>query len=379
MALRRLGREGRGKPLPYRSAGVAPFCFVGTGRFAKGDALKRAPTIAAVCRGVPRCACQSLWGTVEWNVCCDIGLAGRAMAIKKKKGRRRGKAGAARKVAASSKRLTAGEWFEKLAAVQARLRAPDGCPWDREQTHASLRTYLIEEAYEVLEAMESGDDAKFAEEMGDLLLQIVFHSEIAREEGRFDVSDVIREVHDKMVRRHPHVFGEKRAKDSAEVLKNWEQLKKEERIAAGKKNADGPKGGAKTASLLDGVSRALPAALEGFQLTRRAARIGFDWDSVEGVFDKMNEEAGELREAVGAKDAARAEEEMGDLLFAAVNLARFLHIDPEIALKKANVKFSTRFRRMEELAAKDGRVLADVPRQEMEELWEEVKKVASGE
>jgi MazG family protein len=301
------------------------------------------------------------------------------MAIKKKKGRRRGKAGAARRAAASSKRLTAGEWFEKLAAVQARLRAPDGCPWDREQTHASLRTYLIEEAYEVLEAMESGDDAKFAEEMGDLLLQIVFHSEIAKEEGRFTVSDVIREVHDKMVRRHPHVFGEKRAKDSAEVLKNWEQLKKEERIAAGEKNAVGPKGGAKTASLLDGVSRALPAALEGFQLTRRAARIGFDWDSVEGVFEKLNEESGELRQVLSAKDTKRAEEEMGDLLFAAVNLARFLHIDPEIALKKANAKFSTRFRRMEELAAKNGRVLADVPREEMEELWEEVKKVASGE
>jgi tetrapyrrole methylase family protein / MazG family protein len=259
--------------------------------------------------------------------------------------------------------------------VQARLRAPDGCPWDREQTHASLRTYLIEEAYEVLEAMESGDDAKFAEEMGDLLLQIVFHSEIAKEEGRFDVSDVIREVHDKMVRRHPHVFGEKRAKDSAEVLKNWEQIKKEERAAAGKKIVEGRKSEDKAASLLDGVSKTLPAALEGFQLTRRAARIGFDWDNVEGVFDKLGEEGGELREAVSAKDAGRMEEEMGDLLFAAVNLARFLHIDPEIALKKANAKFSTRFRRMEDLAAKSGRALADVPRAQMEEFWESAKRV----
>jgi tetrapyrrole methylase family protein/MazG family protein len=141
--------------------------------------------------------------------------------------------------AAKAPRLTYGEWFERLAAVQARLRAPDGCPWDREQTHASLRTYLIEEAYEVLEALESGDDVKFAEEMGDLLLQIVFHSQIAKEAGRFDVSDVIREVHDKMVRRHPHVFGKKRAKDTAEVLKNWEQIKKEERRAAGSKDKDG--------------------------------------------------------------------------------------------------------------------------------------------
>jgi len=279
-----------------------------------------------------------------------------------------------RQTVGKSPRFTAGEWFEKLAAVQARLRAPDGCPWDREQTHASLRTYLIEEAYEVLEALESGDDAKFAEEMGDLLLQIVFHSEIAKEEGRFTVSDVIREVHDKMVRRHPHVFGEKRAKDSAEVLKNWEQIKKEERAAAGKKAPDAPQEEGKVGSLMDGVSRALPAALEGFQLTRRAARIGFDWDNVEGVFDKLGEEGGELRQAVSAKDARRTEEEMGDLLFAAVNLARFLHVDPEIALKKANAKFSSRFRRMEDLAAKSGRALGDVPRAQMEEFWESAKR-----
>ena len=301
------------------------------------------------------------------------------MANKKKKTGKTKKRGAVRRAAQRSPGLTAGEWFEKLEAVQARLRAPDGCPWDREQTHASLRTYLIEEAYEVLEALESGDDGKFAEEMGDLLLQIMFHSQIAKEEGRFDVSDVIREVHDKMVRRHPHVFGEKRAKNSAEVLKKWEQIKKEEREAAEKKKGNGSKQEAKAASLLDGVSRALPAALEGFQLTRRAARIGFDWDNVEGVFEKLSEEGGELREAVSAKDARRTEEEMGDLLFAAVNLARFLHVDPEIALKKANAKFSARFRQMEKLAAERGKALADVPREQMEGFWEEVKKVASGE
>ena len=301
------------------------------------------------------------------------------MASKKKKSRKTTKAaGAARRAIAKTPGLTAGEWFERLAAVQARLRAPDGCPWDREQTHASLRTYLIEETYEVLEALESGDDAKFAEEMGDLLLQIVFHSQIAKEEGRFTVSDVIREVHDKMVRRHPHVFGEKRAKDSAEVLRNWEQLKKEERAAAGRRNGSGSRKEAKTASLLDGVSKALPAALEGFQLTRRAARIGFDWDSVEGIFEKMSEEAGELRQALSVRDAKKAEEEMGDLLFAAVNLARYLHIDPEIALKKANAKFSTRFRRMEELAAKSGKALTDVPRAKMEELWDTAKRIENG-
>jgi tetrapyrrole methylase family protein/MazG family protein len=300
------------------------------------------------------------------------------MVNKKKKMGKARKAGAVRRIAANSPKLTAGEWFEKLAAVQARLRAPDGCPWDREQTHASLRTYLIEEAYEVLEALESGDDGKFAEEMGDLLLQIMFHSQIAKEEGRFDVSDVIREVHDKMVRRHPHVFGEKRAKDSAEVLKKWEQIKKEERAAAEKKKGNGSKQEAKAGSLLDGVSRALPAALEGFQLTRRAARIGFDWDNVEGVFEKLGEEGGELRAAVNAKDAQRTEEEMGDLLFAAVNLARFLHVDPEIALKKANAKFSSRFRRMEELAVKGGKALADVPREKMEEFWETAKRDEKG-
>jgi len=296
---------------------------------------------------------------------------------KRKKSPTKKGSAAARGAAPKERKLTAGEWFEKLAAVQARLRAPDGCPWDREQTHVTLRTYLIEEAYEVLEALESGDDAKFAEEMGDLLLQIVFHSQIAREEGRFTVSDVIREIHDKMVRRHPHVFGEKRAKDSAEVLKNWEQIKKEERMAAGKGKAGESEKEKKPASLLDGVSKALPAALEGFQLTRRAARIGFDWENAEGVFDKINEETGELRGALNAKDAKKTEEEMGDLLFATVNLARFLHIDPEIALKKANVKFSKRFRQMEALAAETGRPLAEVPREQMEEFWETTKRAES--
>src|SRR5229473_928230 len=185
------------------------------------------------------------------------------------------------------KQLRPGQWFEKLVAVQARLRAPNGCPWDREQTHQSLRTYLIEEAYEVVEALESGNDAKFAEEMGDLLLQIIFHSQIAREEGRFAVAEVIREIHDKMIRRHPHVFGKTRAKDSAEVLRNWEQIKAEERRTSEQKSDSN--GGGKTrkeTSLLDGVSPALPATLEGFQLTRKASRIGFDWDDAEGIFEK---------------------------------------------------------------------------------------------
>jgi MazG family protein len=273
-----------------------------------------------------------------------------------------------------SKKLSAGEWFEKLVAVQARLRAPNGCPWDREQTHQTLRTYLIEEAYEVLDALEGGDDAKFAEEMGDLLLQIVFHSQIAREENRFTVSDVIREIHDKMVRRHPHVFGATRAKDSAEVLRNWEQIKAEERRSNDRQaQPDGRPTPAKETSLMDGVSHGLPATLQGFQLTRKAARIGFDWESVEGVFEKLKEEAGEVTNALKANDAQKVEEELGDLLFAAINLARFLKVDPEIALSRANTKFSKRFRAMERLAREGGREFKDLPREEMEALWNTTK------
>src|SRR5712691_4935181 len=273
------------------------------------------------------------------------------------------------------KHLTPGQWFEKLVDVQARLRAPNGCPWDREQTHQTLGTYLIEEAYEVLEALESGNDAKFAEEMGDLLLQIVFHSQIAREEGRFTVAEVIREIHDKMVRRHPHVFGKTRAKDSAEVLRNWEQIKAEERRSSDKKgDSKTGYGVTEEVSLLDGVSRALPATLEGFQLTRKASRIGFDWEDSSGVFEKMQEETEELKKALRERDHLKMEEELGDLLFAAVNLSRFLEIDPEIALKKANAKFTRRFRAMERLARKDGREFKDLRREEMEALWDAAKK-----
>jgi MazG family protein len=211
--------------------------------------------------------------------------------------------------------------------------------------------------------------------MGDLLLQIVFHSQIAQEEGRFTVAEVIREIHDKMIRRHPHVFGETRAKDSAEVLRNWEQIKAEERRSGDEKgDAKIGHGVSKETSLLDGVSRALPATLEGFQLTRKASRIGFDWEDASGVFEKMQEETEELRRALKEQDQLKMEEELGDLLFAAVNLSRFLKVDPEIALKKANAKFSRRFRTMERLARKSGREFKDLPRQEMEKFWDAAKK-----
>jgi tetrapyrrole methylase family protein/MazG family protein len=280
-----------------------------------------------------------------------------------------------------------GPAFAKLVAVMQRLRAPGGCPWDREQTHATLRTYLIEEAYEVLDALDSSDDAKFAEELGDLLLQVLFHSEIAREEGRFDISDVIREIHEKLIRRHPHVFGEKSAKDAAEVLRNWEIIKREERDKSKFKSSASAsvapassrpafsklEPAAQHESLLDGVPRGLPALLEGYQLTRKAARAGFDWDSVDGIFDKLTEETNELREVLPQNDPARIESELGDILFVAVNLARFLKVDPEIAVKKANAKFSRRFREMEHIAREQGTTFPQIPRPHMESLWEQSK------
>lgn len=287
-----------------------------------------------------------------------------------------GASGSARKPGTTGKARgieSAGEWFEKLVALQAQLRAPGGCPWDREQTHESLRRYLVEETYEVLDAMEEGDAREFASELGDLLLQVVFHSEIATEAGRFTIADVIEAIHSKMVRRHPHVFGNVTAETSTEVLKNWEQLKAEEWAAEGKPARGDETGG----SILAGVSRSLPAALEAYELTRRAAKIGFDWDNVEGIFDKIEEEKREILSAIGARTndtRARIEEEAGDLLFAAVNVARFLDVNPEIALKKANRKFKERISWMEGAARSEGRRLADLPRERMEELWDESKK-----
>jgi len=295
------------------------------------------------------------------------------MAPAKKKVRKPVKQRASAVKIPAARKDSAGLWFERLVRLQASLRAPNGCPWDVEQTHLTLRTYLIEEAYEVLEALESGNDAKFAEELGDLLLQVVFHAQIATEQGRFTAADVVREIHQKMVRRHPHVFGEKRAKDATEVLKNWEQIKAEERRAESGKGSSSVKSEEAPASLLDGIPHTLPAVMQGFQLTRRASRIGFDWGNVDGVVEKLQDELAELRNAQSAQSSRHIEEELGDVLFAAVNLARFLKVDPEIALKRTNAKFSSRFREMERLARASGRVLADVPREEMESLWDQAK------
>jgi MazG family protein len=278
--------------------------------------------------------------------------------------------------AAAAQQPTVGDWFEKLVAIQKRLRDPGGCPWDIEQTHQTLRTYLIEEAYEVLDAIDSGEDAKFVEELGDLLLQVTFHSQIASETNRFNIADVVQSIHDKMIRRHPHVFGEAEAKNSEEVLRNWAKIKAQERS-----EREGPQreGDAKKVSALDGVPKSIPATLEGLQLTKKAARAGFDWANAAGVFAKVREEATELEHTLEHGTAMEAEEELGDLLFAVVNLARFLHIDPEIALKRANGKFTRRFHEMERLAATRGRKFEDIPRPEKESLWNSAKELKAAQ
>jgi MazG family protein len=281
---------------------------------------------------------------------------------------RKGTARSRAKIRIAARDRAAGKWFAKLVALQARLRGPGGCPWDAEQTHGSLRRFLIEEAYEVLAAMEEGEPREFASELGDLLLQVVFHSILAEETGAFTICDVIESVHAKMVRRHPHVFGDVSAKTPGEVLKNWEQIKPEERAEEGMPAQD---------SILDGVSRSLPGVLEAQELTKRAAKIGFDWDNLAGILEKLEEEKSELTALVpfAAKSASisKIEEEIGDLLFTGVNAARFLGVDPEIALKAANRKFKRRFEWMESAAARLGAPLADLPRERMEELWNESK------
>jgi MazG family protein len=261
-----------------------------------------------------------------------------------------------------------GASFAAFVALIARLRAPGGCPWDREQTHKSLKPMTLEEAYEVLEAIDAGNDADLAGELGDLLLQVVFHSQIAADEGRFGIADVIGHVADKMVRRHPHVFGDHEASTAGEVLRNWEALKAAERSAAGK---DRPG----EASMLDSVSKSLPAVMEAFQITTKTARVGFDWPSAEAALEKLDEESRELSDAIteGASDGTAIEEEIGDLLFVVVNVARLLGADPESALKAANRKFRRRFRHIEESLRARGKTPADSTLPEMDALWDEAK------
>lgn len=245
------------------------------------------------------------------------------------------------------------------------LREPGGCPWDREQTRETLKPMLIEEAHEVLEALDSEDPDEICEELGDLLFQVIFHSRIGKERNEFDAYEVCRRVYKKMVGRHPHVFGDVSFTDSQELLKHWEDIKAAEKRKSGTGKAK--------ASLLDGIPESLPALYTTYQMTSKASRVGFDWEQIEGIRDKFLEEFDELKEALEAQNQERTKEEVGDLLFSALNIARYLQVDPETALKRANSKFSRRFRAMERSAKEQGKTLRDLNLDEMEEIWQSLK------
>jgi tetrapyrrole methylase family protein/MazG family protein len=251
--------------------------------------------------------------------------------------------------------------FEDFQELIAHLRAPEGCPWDREQTHQTLRPNLLEETYEVLNALDADDADAMREEFGDLLLQIVLHAQIAAEYGEFTMSDVIQSIHTKLVRRHPHVFGDVELGDADRVIENWERLKAQERAEIG----DEVKG------LLDGINIAMPALAVADAYQRRAARVGFDWPELESVLAKLEEEIAELR---AAHTRAEKAEELGDLIFALANVARWLGMDPETALRETNAKFRKRFSLIELEAQKQGRELTDLSLDEMEAIWQSAKK-----
>jgi MazG family protein len=266
---------------------------------------------------------------------------------------------------------------EELVELMARLRAPDGCPWDREQTAKTLRTYLVEETYEVLDAIERDDPQALRDELGDLLLQILFHAQIASEQGRFSMDDVLSNLHDKLVRRHPHVFGDARAETPGQVVQNWEALKAAERSLHEANRGGGRTGLSATPaekSILAGVSSHLPALLEAFQVSRRAASAGFEWQKFEDLLAKLDEEVEELRRARASADPEWLEDEIGDLLFVVVNVARYLGYDPEPALRRANRRFRRRFAELEAELTKKGRRLEEANLAELDALWELVKE-----
>jgi MazG family protein len=268
--------------------------------------------------------------------------------------------------------------FKDLVDLMDRLRSPGGCPWDREQTYATLAPMLLEEAYEAFDALEEareGRPAALREELGDLLFQITFFARVANERGEFNIDDVIEEVHAKMVRRHPHVFGDVEAGDTAEVLRNWEAIKAEEKRAAGKLA-----GKSENASILDGVSTKAPALMEAHQISTKVARVGFDWTQIKDIFEKLQEEVDELREAINLhadtreeSDHAHVREEIGDLLFVVTNIARRLNVEPEAALKLSNRKFRRRFKHIEERLQEQNRKFEDTNLEELENLWQEAK------
>jgi MazG family protein len=256
-----------------------------------------------------------------------------------------------------------GEQFDALVRIMERLRADNGCPWDREQTRETLKPFLIEEAYEVVEAIDEGDPKHLMEELGDLLFQVVFHAQVAAERREFTIGQVLAATADKMVRRHPHVFGDGTASTTREVLEQWEELKREERNTVA----------AIPASALDGVPRELPGLLRAQRLQDKASRVGFDWPEISGAMAKVEEEFGELKEAIGSAVPEAVEEELGDVLFSMVNLARFLNLSAEDALRRSIARFTTRFQHMEEGLQQDGRRLKEMSIEEMDGLWEQAK------
>lgn len=294
---------------------------------------------------------------------------------------------------------TTGERFERAVSIMARLRAPGGCPWDREQTFDSIKPYTLEETYEVLEAIDNRDWEELKGELGDLLLQVLFYSEMAQEDGTFSIDDVLDRLSNKLVDRHPHVFGNVKAETSSEVLRNWEALKAAEKKKRLEARSEVPaQAASERESVLAGVSSGIPALLEASKLSSRAARVGFDWPNIEGLFEKLAEETGELRDnlrefpAPGPQPQARGiagsgtqnvpvelrerlEDEVGDLFFVLVNVARYLSLDPELALKKSNRKFKRRFQWVEERLHDSGRNPQDVSMEELESLWQQSKEL----
>jgi nucleoside triphosphate diphosphatase len=289
-----------------------------------------------------------------------------------------------------------GEKFERAVSIMARLRGPGGCPWDREQTFDSIKPYTLEEAYEVLEAIDNRDWDELRGELGDLLLQVLFYSQMAQEDSKFSIDDVLNRLSDKLVHRHPHVFGDVTAETSADVLRNWEAIKAQEKRKKLEAGGDAAADAVVPESVLAGVSSAMPALLEAHKLSSRAAHVGFDWPEIGGLFDKLEEEADELKDELQqipslAKPAARGvtesgklqvseelrhrlEEEVGDMFFVLVNIARYLSLDPESALKKANRKFKRRFQWMEEQLRAGGRTPQQATMDELESLWQQAKQ-----
>jgi MazG family protein len=265
----------------------------------------------------------------------------------------------------SGQKRTAGDQFNRLVAIMARLRAPDGCPWDREQTFDTIKPYTLEETYEVLDAIDRRDWREVAEELGDLALQIVFYAQMAEEAGHFTIEDSLAAINEKLIRRHPHVFGEGDARTPDAVKKRWDEIKAEEKKDKNREHE----------MLLDSVPRVLPALVEASQISSRTAATGFDWDNIEQVIDKLHEELDELKQARTNGAAEEIEAELGDVLGTIVNLARFLRVDPEQALRKANARFRSRFAHVERRLREQGKTFAQSDMVEMEALWQQAKQL----